>query len=90
MVARQTLTLFVWVRILVRLPLKPLILESVVFYSRSNMVSGKKGIVHTCVQSLSCDVKPLARRVVQKKAIAEDEEIKTPFAIIKKRSANCI
>ena len=69
MVARQTLTLFVWVRILVRLPLKPLILESVVFY---------------------CDVKPLARRVVQKKAIAEDEEIKTPFAIIKKRSANCI
>ena len=37
-----------------------------------------------------CDVKPLARRVVQKKAIAEDEEIKTPFAIIKKRSANCI
>ncbi|MBS5166022.1 MAG: hypothetical protein KHY77_09760, partial [Butyricicoccus pullicaecorum] len=31
-----------------------------------------------------CDVKPLARRVVQKKAIAEDEEIKTPFAIIKK------
>ena len=31
MVARQTLTLFVWVRILVRLPLKPLILESVVF-----------------------------------------------------------
>ena len=39
---------------------------------------------------LDCDVKPLARRVVQKKAIAEDEEIKTPFAIIKKRSANCI
>ena len=40
--------------------------------------------------AVSCDVKPLARRVVQKKAIAEDEEIKTPFAIIKKRSANCI
>ena len=42
------------------------------------------------LQPLCCDVKPLARRVVQKKAIAEDEEIKTPFAIIKKRSANCI
>ena len=42
------------------------------------------------IRPFFCDVKPLARRVVQKKAIAEDEEIKTPFAIIKKRSANCI
>ena len=33
--------------------------------------------------------KPLARRVVPKKAAADDVEIKTPFARIKMRSANC-
>ncbi len=38
---------------------------------------------------LFCIVKPLARRVVQK-SLSEEEEIKTPFAIIKVRSANCI
>lgn len=37
-----------------------------------------------------CIVKLLARRVVQKKAIADNVKIKTPFAIIKVRSANCI
>jgi hypothetical protein len=37
-----------------------------------------------------CIAKPLARRAVQKKAIADDVKIKTPFAIIKVRSANCI
>ena len=34
--------------------------------------------------------KPPARQVVQKKAIADDVEIKTPFAIIVMRSGNCI
>ena len=38
---------------------------------------------------LFCNVKPLARPVVQKKAIADNEEIKTPFVIMKVRSANC-
>lgn len=33
--------------------------------------------------------KPLARRVVQKKAYADDVEIGTPFAKIEVRSANC-
>ena len=43
-----------------------------------------------CFGAFSCIAKPLARRVVQKKAIADDVKIKTPFAIIKVRSANCI
>ena len=33
--------------------------------------------------------KPLARRVVQKKTYVDNGEIKTPFAIIGVRSANC-
>lgn len=33
--------------------------------------------------------KPLARRVVQEKASADDEERKTPFAIMRVRSGNC-
>ena len=33
--------------------------------------------------------KPLARRVVPKKAAADDVDIKTPFARIKMQSANC-
>ena len=33
--------------------------------------------------------KPLARRVVRKKTCVDNEEIKTPFAIIGVRSANC-
>jgi len=33
--------------------------------------------------------KPLARRVVQKKAYADDVDKKTPFAKIEVRSGNC-
>ena len=33
--------------------------------------------------------KPLARPVVQRKPTGENEGIKTPFAIIEVRSANC-
>lgn len=33
--------------------------------------------------------KPLARRVVEKKAYADDVDKKTPFAKIEVRSANC-
>lgn len=33
--------------------------------------------------------KPLVRRVVQEKASADDEERKTPFAIMRVRSGNC-
>ena len=44
MVARQTLTLFVWVRILVRLPLKPLIfrISGFLFFLRSIIVHMKE------------------------------------------------
>ena len=38
---------------------------------------------------LFCITKPLARRVVQKKATGDHGGIKTPFAIIEVRSANC-
>lgn len=43
---------------------------------------------HRKVRSF-CNAKPLARPVVQKKATADNEDKKTPFAIIEVRSANC-
>ena len=51
--------------------------------SLASVPAGKRG------QKLFVCRKPLARRVVPKKAAADDVEIKTPFARIKMRSANC-
>ena len=41
------------------------------------------------IPSLFVYGKPLARRVIGKKTSVDHEEIKTPFAIIGVRSANC-
>lgn len=50
------------------------------FFFTIKMHSAKKAFVWR---------KPLARRVVQKKAYADDVDKKTPFAKIEVRSANC-
>ncbi len=52
-------------------------------------LDGHKNNAADCHPRRYCIVKPLARRVVQK-SLSEEEEIKTPFAIMKVRSANCI
>ena len=48
----------------------------------------RKGVRHECGR-LCCSSKPRVRGVVGE-SLRDEEEIKTPFAIIKMRTANCI